>query len=271
MPPLRMPSAPSPLRFDTFGSLQAFTEVVQSWPAKRLLAIWSSLPDVHPIRKFQIATPPSPASGSGCRDSPPSPRRSQHRPPSPKPRATLKVAHRRPKPRRPGARRPTRPAPPSNGNGLTSRPPHRKPRHRAQAARWPGWWPCCAARTAPPCRDCAGHGLAEAYCRRLHGGCYDQFIVQLLGWFRRWQITLPKSPKPSAKASSDPRTRLLRRGEYWKAEAHAIGLICAGETPKQRAARRERILMPLLKKAGITSDEAWAERAGTSIVKQLGS
>jgi hypothetical protein len=39
--------------FDTFGSQQEFTELAKSWPAKRLLAIWSSLPGVQPIRKFQ--------------------------------------------------------------------------------------------------------------------------------------------------------------------------------------------------------------------------
>src|SRR5580700_10835535 len=39
--------------FDTFGSQQEFTELAKSWPAKRLLSIWSSLPGVQPIRKFQ--------------------------------------------------------------------------------------------------------------------------------------------------------------------------------------------------------------------------
>src|ERR1039458_2665929 len=43
--------------FDSFSSPQEFVELAQSWPAKRLLAIWSSLPGVQPIRKF-TGTPP---------------------------------------------------------------------------------------------------------------------------------------------------------------------------------------------------------------------
>jgi hypothetical protein len=39
--------------FDTFGSQQEFTELAKSWAAKRLLAIWNSLPGVQPIRKFK--------------------------------------------------------------------------------------------------------------------------------------------------------------------------------------------------------------------------
>jgi hypothetical protein len=39
--------------FDSFSSQPEFAELAQSWPAKRLIAIWSSLPGVQPIRKFQ--------------------------------------------------------------------------------------------------------------------------------------------------------------------------------------------------------------------------
>ena len=39
--------------FDSFSSPQEFAELAESWPAQRLLAIWSSLPGVQPIRKFQ--------------------------------------------------------------------------------------------------------------------------------------------------------------------------------------------------------------------------
>jgi hypothetical protein len=39
--------------FDTFSSQQELAELAKSWPAKRLLAIWSSLPGVQPIRKFK--------------------------------------------------------------------------------------------------------------------------------------------------------------------------------------------------------------------------
>jgi hypothetical protein len=39
--------------FDSFSSQQEFAELARSWPAKRLLSIWSSLPGVQPIRKFK--------------------------------------------------------------------------------------------------------------------------------------------------------------------------------------------------------------------------
>ena len=39
--------------FNSFSSQQEFAELAKFWPAKRLLAIWSSLPGVQPIRKFK--------------------------------------------------------------------------------------------------------------------------------------------------------------------------------------------------------------------------
>jgi len=39
--------------FDSFSSPQEFAELAKSWPAERLLAIWSSLPGVQPIQKFK--------------------------------------------------------------------------------------------------------------------------------------------------------------------------------------------------------------------------
>ena len=39
--------------FDSFSNQQEFAELAKSWPAKRLVAIWSSLPGVQPIKKFQ--------------------------------------------------------------------------------------------------------------------------------------------------------------------------------------------------------------------------
>ena len=39
--------------FDSFGSQQEFAALARSWPAKRLVAIWSSLPGVQPVKKFQ--------------------------------------------------------------------------------------------------------------------------------------------------------------------------------------------------------------------------
>src|SRR5450631_1992512 len=39
--------------FESFSSPQEFAELVKSWPATRLLAIWNSLPGVPPIQKFK--------------------------------------------------------------------------------------------------------------------------------------------------------------------------------------------------------------------------
>ncbi len=39
--------------FDTFSSQAEFAELAQSWPAKRLVAIWNGLPGAPPIHKFQ--------------------------------------------------------------------------------------------------------------------------------------------------------------------------------------------------------------------------
>jgi hypothetical protein len=39
--------------FDTFSSQPEFAELAKSWPAKRLVAIWNSLPGAPPIKKFQ--------------------------------------------------------------------------------------------------------------------------------------------------------------------------------------------------------------------------
>jgi hypothetical protein len=39
--------------FDIFSTQAEFVELAQSWPAKRLVAIWSGLPGAPPIHKFQ--------------------------------------------------------------------------------------------------------------------------------------------------------------------------------------------------------------------------
>jgi hypothetical protein len=39
--------------FDSFSSLEELVELAKAWPPKRLLAIWSSLPGVQPIRRFK--------------------------------------------------------------------------------------------------------------------------------------------------------------------------------------------------------------------------
>jgi hypothetical protein len=95
----------------------------------------------------------------------------------------------------------------------------------------------------------------------------DKLVPRLQAWFREWveSAGIPRSKQPSRKAYEDLDKRLLRRAEYWKGKAHAICLSLTEESPKQRASRRQRVLKPLLKKAGITSDEVWAERAGENI------
>jgi hypothetical protein len=39
--------------FDTFASQKELAELATGWPAERLVAIWSSLPGVTPVKKFQ--------------------------------------------------------------------------------------------------------------------------------------------------------------------------------------------------------------------------
>jgi len=46
--------------FDSFSTQEELVELAKAWPPKRLLAIWSSLPGVRPIRRFKdykAATP----------------------------------------------------------------------------------------------------------------------------------------------------------------------------------------------------------------------
>jgi hypothetical protein len=91
--------------------------------------------------------------------------------------------------------------------------------------------------------------------------------VILLEWFREWvhAAALPKSQQPSQTAKTALQRSLLRRAEHWKAKAHATCLALMEESPKQRAVRRQRVVNPLMKRVGITSDDAWAERAGSNI------
>ena len=152
--------------FDSFSSPQEFAELVQSWPAKRLLAIWSSLPWVQPIRKFQdrkiaairiwqriqgLATPS---------------RRSRHSPPSRKPNAMPKVAHSPPRPRRPRARRPTRPPLPRKRNGQQVGPCAGNHGTAPGQQGGPGGGHAATQERRYAVRDYEDHGLAEALCRR---------------------------------------------------------------------------------------------------------
>ena len=42
--------------FDSFASQKELTELAAGWPAERLVAIWSSLPGVTPVKKFKDRT-----------------------------------------------------------------------------------------------------------------------------------------------------------------------------------------------------------------------
>jgi len=91
----------------------------------------------------------------------------------------------------------------------------------------------------------------------------DRLVPAFLTWLVSLGATLPKSRRVPARMLADAHKRLMRRAEHWKAKAYAMVLI--EETPSERAARRQRALRPLWKRAGISSDEAWAERAGGNI------
>ena len=99
------------------------------------------------------------------------------------------------------------------------------------------------------------------------GKALDRVVPKFLAWFRSWVAVaaLPKSQQPGGGAYAELGRRLLRRAEHWKAKAHATCLALAEEPPKQRAARRQRVVNPLMKRAGISSDDDWAARAGSNI------
>jgi len=94
----------------------------------------------------------------------------------------------------------------------------------------------------------------------------DGLVPKLLEFLTQWTrlARIPTSESPTALDLAEFRERLLRRAERWKSMAHAAVAERIEETPAQRGLRRQQILDPLLKNAGITSDDAWAERAGTS-------
>lgn len=95
----------------------------------------------------------------------------------------------------------------------------------------------------------------------------DRLVSQMVEWLPQWtdEARIPASETPTALNLVEFRERLLRRAEHWKSEAHTVVAAQTEETPEQRGLRRQRILDPLLQRAGIRSDEAWAERAGVSI------
>jgi hypothetical protein len=45
--------------FDSFASQKELTELAAGWPAKRMVAIWNSLPGVNPVKKFKDPTTPA--------------------------------------------------------------------------------------------------------------------------------------------------------------------------------------------------------------------
>lgn len=109
-----------------------------------------------------------------------------------------------------------------------------------------------AANRARPRRALA---LAEAL---------DGLIPKSLEFLTQWTglARIPTSESPTTLDIAEFRERLMRRAEHWKSQAFAAVAEQAEETSEQRGLRRQRILDPLLEKAGFTSDDAWAERAG---------
>jgi hypothetical protein len=99
------------------------------------------------------------------------------------------------------------------------------------------------------------------------GKALDRVAPKFLAWFRSWVdvAALPQSLKPAGRAHAELGRRLLRRAEHWKAKAHATCLALTEESPKQRSARRQRVINPVMKKVGISSDDDWAARAGSNI------
>jgi DNA segregation ATPase FtsK/SpoIIIE-like protein len=136
--------------FDSFSSQPEFAELAKSWPAKRLVAIWSSLPGVQPVKKFQdhkaaarriweriqglgaLAQPAPPAKAQAARPAKGGARAAQGAPAKGKAGKKATTAKKAPTAKK------SAPVP--------EIPPH------AQAARRRRWWPCCNARTAPRSR-----------------------------------------------------------------------------------------------------------------------
>jgi hypothetical protein len=87
-----------------------------------------------------------------------------------------------------------------------------------------------------------------------------EFLVQWPGSAR-----IPTSEAPGTMELAEFRERLLRRTEHWKSMAFAMVAERTAETPEQRGIRRQKILDPMLQKAGIASDDVWAERAGAGV------
>ena len=114
--------------------------------------------------------------------------------------------------------------------------------------------------------DATGRAMLESvgdYSSALVcGRGLDSLVPRFLAWFHKWigVARLMPTQCPSPKMYTDLRRRLMRRAEFWKAQAQ-VRVLLPEESVKERGARRQRILKPLLKKAGITSDEVWAERA----------
>jgi hypothetical protein len=144
--------------FDSFSTQPEFAELAQSWPAKRLVAIWNSLPGVQPVKKFRdhkaaarrvweriqglgaLAQPAPSAKAKAARPAKGGARAARGLPAKGKAGKQAHTAKLRPR------------------QGSLPRCPRSPP--RARAAIRPRWWPCCSARTAPrsrrSCRAWAG-------------------------------------------------------------------------------------------------------------------
>ena len=95
----------------------------------------------------------------------------------------------------------------------------------------------------------------------------DGLVPRLVEFSRQWAglARIPTSETPTPLDLAEFRERLMRRVEHWKSEAYALVAARTEETPEQRGLRRQEKLGPLLEKAGIGSDDAWAERAGAGM------
>jgi len=76
------------------------------------------------------------------------------------------------------------------------------------------------------------------------------------------EFLIQSSESPTVLDLAEFRERMMRRAEHWKSLAHAA--VAERTEPEQRGLRRQQLLDPLLEKAGIPSDDAWAERAETT-------
>jgi hypothetical protein len=161
--------------FDSFSSRAEFAELAQSWPAKRLLAICSSLPGVQPARKFQdrkaavsriwerlqgLAVPDQP------QPAPPAQPKAQRHAKGSAPAARGAPVRRKAASKVPAAKQ----APPAKK--AAQPPPITAPRHGSKTAQVVAMLQRKAGATYH--RDHADHGMAKAHRARVHGRRHEK-------------------------------------------------------------------------------------------------